>query len=438
MIDFLMPSLGADMDEAMLVGWSVKAGDRVVRGQVVAEVETDKGILEVECWHDGVVGRLLVQPGPDRLAVGTHLATIEEQHEIGAEPASSVTSPEAGLVPPTERESVAVGSHAQPPLPTPPIRHLAQRLGVDLDALKPTGPNGVVTRDDIRLAARPVSQRRRISPRARRMASDAGVDLSAVRPSGPDGMIVTADLPSPAQARQVPRSVSTADVKATDVKTDSMREAIARLMARSKREIPHYYLSTQIDMRNAMEWLDRRNADSPLAKRLLPAVLVAKATALAIAEIPELNGHWIDDGFRPVERVHLGVAISLRAGGLVAPAIHDAHALDVDELMAAMRDVVSRARHGGLRSSEMTDATATLTNLGDRGVDKAFPIIIPPQVAMVGFGKIVDRPIAIAGLVGVHPVVEATLAADHRASDGHRGGLFLSVLDRLLQEPDRL
>jgi pyruvate dehydrogenase E2 component (dihydrolipoamide acetyltransferase) len=171
---------------------------------------------------------------------------------------------------------------------------------------------------------------------------------------------------------------------------------------------------------------------------MLPAILLLKATALAIREVPALNGHWIDERFIPVEPVHLGVAISLREGGLVAPAIHHADSLDLDELMERLRDVVARARSWRLRSSEMSDPTVTVTNLGDRGVEMAFPIIIPPQVAMISFGRVVEEVVAVEGQALVHPVVHVTLAADHRVTDGHTGGLLLAAIDRFLQKPEEL
>lgn len=184
--------------------------------------------------------------------------------------------------------------------------------------------------------------------------------------------------------------------------------------------------------------LEQRNAERPIAQRLLPAALLLKATALALRQVPDLNGRWVDDSFRRSDDIHVGVAVSLREGGLVAPAIHDADRLDLDETMAALRDLVTRARSWRLRSSEMSDPTVTVTNLGERGVETAFPVIIPPQVAIVAFGRITDRPVAVDGMLAVHPVVTATLAADHRVTDGHTGGLFLAALDRLLQEPDQL
>jgi pyruvate dehydrogenase E2 component (dihydrolipoamide acetyltransferase) len=216
-----------------------------------------------------------------------------------------------------------------------------------------------------------------------------------------------------------------------------MRRAIAELMARSKREIPHYYLATTIDLRAAMTWLTAQNLDRPVQDRLLPAALLLKATALAAREVPALNGFW-DDGFQSAASVHLGVAISLRTGGLVAPAIHDADQRSLEDVMAGLRDLVERARAGRLRSSEMADPTITVTNLGDRGADEVFGVIYPPQVAIVGFGKVVDRPWAADGMLGVRPTVRATLAADHRATDGHVGSRLLAVIDHLLQTPEAL
>lgn len=217
-----------------------------------------------------------------------------------------------------------------------------------------------------------------------------------------------------------------------------MRDAIAKAMARSKREIPHYYLGLEIDFSRAQEWLTAENLKRPVAERIAYATLLLKATALAAREVPEMNGFWVDGAFRPSEAVHVGVAISLRQGGLIAPAIHHTDLLTLDELMRALRDLVMRARTGKLRGSEIADPTITLTNLGEQGVSVVHGIIYPPQVALVGFGAVVERPWAVEGLLGVRPIITATLAADHRASDGHRGGLFLSAVNRLLQDPEKL
>ena len=218
----------------------------------------------------------------------------------------------------------------------------------------------------------------------------------------------------------------------------SLRRAVGSLMSRSKKSIPHYYLSTTLDLRAALEWMQLVNKQRPVASRLVPSALLLKATALAAREVPEVNGFFTDGIFRPSSSVHLGVAVALRHGGLVAPAIHNADTLALDVLMQKLRDLVSRARAGRLQRAEMADPTLTVMNLGDLGVETVFGVIYPPQVAMVGLGKVVEQPWAHDGLLGVRPAVAATLSADHRVSDGLRGGRFLARIDELLQKPEEL
>jgi pyruvate dehydrogenase E2 component (dihydrolipoamide acetyltransferase) len=217
-----------------------------------------------------------------------------------------------------------------------------------------------------------------------------------------------------------------------------MRQAIAVAMTRSKREIPHYYLSSAIDFGAAAAWLESYNRERGPEDRLLPAVLLLAAAARALAQVPQLNGFHVDGTFRPGPAVHVGWAIALRGGGLVAPAIHDADRKTPAELMAALRDLVQRARTGGLRSSELTDPTATVTSLGDRGAESVLGVIYPPQVAMIGFGKVLKRPWVIDDRIVPRPIVNASVAGDHRASDGHIGGLLLAAIDRVLQSPQVL
>jgi pyruvate dehydrogenase E2 component (dihydrolipoamide acetyltransferase) len=455
MIDFLLPSLGADMDKAKLVMWLVSPGDEVHKGQIIAEVETDKATLEVECWNEGVIDELVVSPGPEKLPVGTLLARIRSQGEASA--------PEPALIPELEGAPAAEPAQAHHE-PAPPIRHLAHQLGVDLSRVQGTGGDGLITREDVQsaaLAVRPPARApvvtgpgrvKRVSPRARALAVELGVDFDSIAGTGPDGLVVARDIESASTTVTPPTrlvgpgelTVSAqaeppdVDLEEPEDKHEAMRRAISRSMSHSKREIPHYYLATHIDLDRAMTWLDARNEERPITGRVLPAALLLKATAVALRETPDLNGHFIDDRFRPSDAIHLGVAVSLREGGLVAPAIHHADQLDLDEMMARLRDLVNRARAWRLRSSEMSDPTITVTNLGDRGVETAFPVIIPPQVAIVGFGKVVEMPVVVEGATVVHPVVHATLAGDHRVTDGHRGGLFLDALDRLLQEPESL
>lgn len=217
-----------------------------------------------------------------------------------------------------------------------------------------------------------------------------------------------------------------------------MRRAIGDLMARSKREIPHYYLATTIDMTNALTWSREHNAGLAVADRVVPSALLFKATALAARSFPEMNGHFVDGEFRPASTVRLGIPVALRGGGLLTPAIEDAQTLSPAELMARLRDLVNRAKAGRLRGTELAEPSLTVTNLGDQGVETVYGVIYPPQVALVGFGAVVERPWAVDGLLGVRPVVTATLSADHRVSDGHRGALFLAAIDEHLNHPEEL
>jgi len=216
----------------------------------------------------------------------------------------------------------------------------------------------------------------------------------------------------------------------------AMRRAIAAAMSRSKREIPHYYLAETIPLRRAVAWLSRQNEQRPVTGRVLMAAVLLKAVAATLVRTSELNGYFREGGFQPSPAVHIGVAIGLRQGGLVAPAIHDVAGKSLDRVMADLADLVKRARAGSLRSSELSDPTITVTNLGDQGAESVFGVIYPPQVALVGFGRMHERPWVEEGTVAVVPVVTASLAADHRVSDGHRGGLFLATLRDLLQQPE--
>jgi len=258
------------------------------------------------------------------------------------------------------------------------------------------------------------------------------VDLAGITGSGPAGAIVLADVERQAAAPSPARK------PALGIDLDAMRAAIAAAMARSKREIPHYYLEHQVDVTACEQWLTTTNATLPPESRLLMGALELKAVALAARRFPAFNGFCQESRFLPATAVHVGVAIAIRGGGLAAPALHDVDGLALPELMAKLRDLIARMRAGRIRSSEIADATITVSSLGERGVDALHGIIYPPQVALVGFGKIVERPWVVDGAIGPRAVVTITLAADHRVSDGHAGALFLAEIGKLLQQPEKL
>ena len=454
-----MPSLGADMDHGRVIEWLVKPGDEVHRGDILATVDTDKALMDVESFDDGVVTEILVPEGT-QVDVGTVLARITAGSAATVPPVPEpfpqpfpppgpepIPSPEPLPVPPPLPEPVPPPEPPPPPLThlaSPPVRHLAHRLGVDITQVGGTGRHGAVTRADVERAAAahgvppPAGARVRSSPRARRLAGELGVDLTGVVGTGPDGAVVEDDVRRAAAGAETALSAPAAAGPTPQERDAAMRRAIGNLMAKSKQTIPHYYLSTTIDLRAAMDWMQATNAGRPVAERLVPAALILKAAARAARDVPDMNGFFTDGAFSPSEAVHLGVAVALRKGGLVTPAIHDADTLALDELMSRLRDLVSRARGGRLTRAEMSDPTITVTNLGDLGVESVFGVIYPPQVALVGFGRVMEQPFAENGLLGVRPAVTATLSADHRVSDGLRGGRYLDRVTELLQKPEEL
>jgi pyruvate dehydrogenase E2 component (dihydrolipoyllysine-residue acetyltransferase) len=435
---FSMPSLGADMDEGTIVEWLVAPGAAVKRGDIMAVVETDKSDLDVEAFTEGTIVELLV-PAGTRVPVGTPLATlapsgaaVEPVAAAPSVPAPPMVAGEKQPVPATAPPVARRESKARSPrVSSPVLRHLADKLHVDTAAVRGTGPGGRVTREDIERAA----GRRRITPRARRLARQKAVDLQVLEGTG----ILTGDAvlaaTSPVTATATPQQPSSRPADRFDAA--KMRRTIGRLMTKSWREIPHYHVGSRIDVDPCLTRLEQMNADRPVAARVLPAAVFARAAAQAAAAVPEVNGFWIDERFVPAETVNLGIVVALRQGGLLAPVIHDAAEKDVDAVMKELRDLVTRARSGRLRASDVTGATFTITLLGEGGVERVSPIIHHPQVAILGLGAVQEEPWALNGMIGARRVVHADLAGDHRAIDGRIGSLFLTTLNRLLQEPNQ-
>ncbi|NND90298.1 MAG: 2-oxo acid dehydrogenase subunit E2 [Granulosicoccus sp.] len=421
MAEFLMPSLGSDMETGTLIEWQKKPGDTVSRGDIVAVVETQKGAIEIEAYDDGVLESHLVDIGKP-VPVGTPLAIIQT-------PDSGVKSaPDRATTAPTQ----ASGEISSP------------REPVTVDVA------GGLTQDAARGGAE--GGRQKISPAARKLAAELDIDITRVSGSGPQGAIVLRDVRSGAQRDE--RGSSLADsasrlqdgtvgtaAESTTLKTatSEMRSAIAAAMARSKREIPHYYLSQTLDISCADQWLATLNSERDPSQRILLGALLLKAVATACVKYPEFNGTFDNGVFSPAASVHAGMAINLRGGGLVAPAIHDTHELDIDGVMIRMRDLIQRVRGGRFRASELADPTITVSSLGERGVQSLYGVIYPPQVAIVGFGTPTLRPwVGEGGVLEARLLMDMTLAADHRVSDGHRGALFLRHIRQNIESPGDL
>ena len=396
------------MEEGTFTEWHGEPGQNVVRGQVICVVETQKGAVDVEIWQAGTLAKLIAAPG-QKIPVGQVMALIatdgEDWKTIAATAAPPARGGARGLETPASGDVHGMTAAAAAPAGVP-------------GAARPTMPGRV-----------------KISPAARRRAEELGVELAAVKPSGTHDVISIADVElAAAAATSAPQPTL---AKPPD-RQAAMRDAIAAAMSRSKREIPHYYLATSINAERAIRWLEKRNGAVPIAERVLFAALELKAVALALRETPELNGFYEGGAFRPGIGMHLGVAISLRGGGLVAPAVHDVDKLSLADLMVQLRELLRRARSGQLRSSDLSDPTITVTNLGDLGVETVFGVIYPPQVALVGIGRLYVKPWVMEGAIVPVRVLHATLSADHRVSDGMRGARFLSEFERLLQQPEVL
>ena len=382
-----MPSLGADMEDGILVEWLKAQGDTVARGDIIAVVETEKGAIEIEIFEDGKIEEILVPEGR-KVPVGSPLAKISGAGEAAVSEAVEPAVPvavEEPAAPDTAPEIVGI----------PPIINKISDV--------------------------------RASPAARLFAREHDIDLSEIAGTGPGGAIQLRDVEA---AKPAPPS--------RGIDLDAMRHAIAAAMSRSKREIPHYYLTHRIDVSSAQIWLENYNLQRPPPERILFGALLVKATALAIRDYPEFNGLYEQGSFRTSQAVHAGIAIAIRDGGLAAPAIQNADQLSLAELMVQMRDLIGRVRRGSFRASELTSSTMTVNSLGDRGVEGVLPIIYPPQVAIIGFGKIIEQPWVVDSQIVLRPIVQMTLAADHRVSDGHRGGLFLNAIAEKLCAPESL
>ena len=365
------------MDRGKILEWYVKPGDELQPGSVVALVSTDKADIDVEIWQPGTVTELLLAVGDD-VPVGTPMLRLD-----GRAPA-----PEPVVTAPVVDTATAVAEVAA-------------------------------------------------SPQARALAAERGIDLRSITGTGPRGAILARDL-DVGEAREDVAGAVVEPTPSVGERRTGMRAAIAERMSTSNRDIPHYYLEHDIDLRPALDWLEAANADLPVPERILSVALLLKAVALAITDVPDLNGYWVDDGFEPATSIDLAVVVALRGGGLVTPKIAGVDQRSLAEIMESLNTIVAGARRGALRSSWMSGAGLTVSNLGDRGVDRVSGVIFPPQVALVGFGGVRQRPWVVDGEVVARPVVTASLAADHRATDGVIGSRFLANVANYLRTPEEL
>jgi len=402
--EFKMPSLGSQMIDAKLTQWFVEPGDIVKKGDIIGEIDTEKGLIDIEVFEEGTITELCAKEG-ETIAVGSVMAVIDGQKEN-----KEKTKPKA------ETKEVTTRKKA---------KKNGEQKGKAEAKVKERG------------SARP-----KASPLARRVAEDLQVDLSKVEGSGPEGTIHKKDVEAFAQEAKgeetFEKEIEMAEHISAEEAPKNMRQAIAKAMSQSNSEIPHYYLESEIDMKVALDWLESANGKRSVKERILPPMLLIKAVANALTEVPELNGFWTDEAVHIEEGIHIGFAISLRQGGLVIPAIMNADMKSLEQIRGEFVDMIMRARDGHLKSREISSATITITSLGERGAEKVYGVIYPPQVALVGFGRISHKPWAVEETIGIRPVMTATLSGDHRATDGHTGSRFMEKLNEQLQHPEDL
>ena len=390
MIEFLMPSLGADMEAGTLVEWRKKPGDTVKRGDIIAEVETQKGLIEIEVFDEGIIGELLIKEGA-KIPVGTVMALINPSGNV-LETKETTTQKTAIAIQPTEEKTI--------------------------EKVK-----------EEKSEARTI----KASPLAKRMAAENIIDLSQIQGTGEEGAITKEDVENAIAQKEIIAKSEEKNIP----QVQAIRSAVAAAMSKSNREIPHYYLEKRIDMTKALAWLGETNHKLPIQKRLLPAALLIKSVAQSLVDFPNLNASW-DNGLQLKKEINIGFVVSLRGGGIIIPTIHNANLKNTSEIMEALNDIIPRARAMKLRSSDLSDSTITITSLGEGGADVVFGVIYPPQVAIIGFGGSSQQAVVENGMLGIRHVFTVTLAGDHRATDGLTGSDFLVTLNKHLQNPESL
>ncbi len=401
--EVVMPQMGADMTQGTLLRWLKQEGDAVIRGEVIAEIETDKANVEIEAFDGGVFRTALAHEG-DVVQVGEVIAVIAAAGDdiskyasaTGAAPAPS----KADSAPPERPESEA----APPPQPSAPTL--------------PAPEHGRV----------------RASPLAKKIARERGIDLGNVRGSGPGGRIVRKDVEAAAPAAAATPRPAAPPAADAAIAPSKMRQAIARRMSQSKREAPHYYLLVDIDMTDAMAFRSQLNEAVGEAAKVSINDLIVRASALALQRHPAFNATIEGDQVTQRGEQHVCIGIALD-DGLIAPAIVGAGRMTLVEIAAAAKDLIERAKNGRMRADELSSGTFTISNLGAYGIETLVAIIQPPQTAILGVGSVMAQPAVRDGAVAVRQMMKVALSADHRVTDGAQGAQFLGEIKRLLENP---
>lgn len=393
-----MEALSPTMEEGQVIKWHKTKGDRVSEGDLLAEIETDKAVMELVARGEGVLREVFRGEG-DTAPVGDVIAVIAAE----GEDISKLTPGSGGEGAAVEAPNIKSDANIEP---RPPPR-------------APT-PSGRV----------------KASPLARRLAQEAGIELSGIRGSGPGGRIVKRDVEEaspPGRAGVV--SIGAGGPDFEDLKVSQMRKTIARRLAESLGPVPHFFLTVDVDMVRAIEARVRINALlAERGEKISLNDLVVRAVAAALVQHPAVNSAWLGDQIRRYARVHIGVAVAVE-DGLITPVIRDAHIKGVAHIAREIRELAGRAREKKLKPDEYTGATFSISNLGMFGIQEFTAVINPPEAGIVAVGQVEEVPVAVNGEVVVRPRMKVTMACDHRVVDGATGARFLQTLKVMLEEP---
>ena len=443
----VMPQMGYDMHEGKVVRWLKDEGEEVIRGEVIAEIETDKATVEYEAYTGGVMAKIVAEVGAT-IPVGELIAVITAPGEAipediltDAAVAASADSPALATVEtPAPTAEVAHSGGDGEVRASPLARRLAKERGVDLSTVNGTGPGGRITEVDIPeqgAAAAATNGFVRASPLAKRLARERGIDLTTLTGTGPGGRITEVDVPehaAPIAAPATDDGAAPAALASETVELSRMRQAIARVTVDSKREAPHFYVAVDVDMTKAMSFRRDLNDELDAEKRVSVNDFIVKASAIAIGRHPKFNSFFRDDHLQMNASINVGIAIALESG-LIVPGINGCEGKSLVEIAVASRDLVARANSGTLRNDEYSGTTFSVSNLGMFDIESFTAIIFPPHAAVLAVGTVKEQPVVRDGELAVAQVMKATLSTDHRVADGAEAAQFLVEIKKLLENP---
>ena len=433
----VMPQMGYDMHEGKVVRWFKKEGENVARGEVIAEIETDKAIVDFEAYTGGVMGKIVADEGV-AIPVGGLIAVITQPGEAVPDDLVTAAAPEEPTGNGVPAEAVSAPPAADGEVRASPLaRRLARERGIDLSAITGTGPGGRITEADIPDQAAPAAApgEVRASPLAKRLARERGVDLATITGTGPGGRIVESDVPeqgAPAPARD--GTAAPAGMVSENVELSRMRQAIARVTVDSWAAAPHFYVNAEIDMTKAMAFRRDINDEVDALSRVTVNDLIVKASAIAIGRHPKFNSFFRDDHLQMNASINVGIAIALESG-LIVPGINGCEGKSLVEIATASRDLADRANNGSLRNEEYSGTTFSVSNLGAFDVDSFTAIIFPPHAAILAVGTVREQPVVRDGELAIAQIMKATLSTDHRVADGAEAAQFIVEIRKLLENP---